>query len=382
MNLGRWLRDYLDPARLPSRVKMCANAMAHFLDIRTGVGQFTQEQLGRRIGIKDLKEVRKLINAVVAARLIAKGRKGRKGEGGTRYMLTAPDEQYVADGDMLDFESTGGAYPPLTEEDQAPDDDPYDEIAILSRGYVPPTLSKELPTELKITTPPSPPGDQGGGGDPQPQLEPEPPVAPPAPTAPVSAPPLPEPQPTPDNPPAATTAPPRATADDFRGGAETLSLIGPLWDLTGEITSPELVEIFAVACAGGWDPKALAAHMANNPPNKPIRDPVALLHTRLRLRPLPPGPGACSCAGCERWRRHADAAPPAPTARRPGDLYARLGAAGCPEHDGHTQYTPSGLCAVCLDREEAELADQPDRRRDTDARPVPHRRALARAGVA
>jgi hypothetical protein len=58
-----------------------------------------------------------------------------------------------------------------------------------------------------------------------------------------------------------------------------------------------------------WPPEALAAHLAEDPPDG-LRNPRRLLASR--LADLPAGPGGCPCRGCVRWRGDPDAPPPKP----------------------------------------------------------------------
>lgn len=118
----------------------------------------------------------------------------------------------------------------------------------------------------------------------------------------------------------------------------------------------------AAALAHGWPAPALAEHLvADFPREGERRRPAAiLLGWRLGPKALPPGPARCSCQGCNRWRRAADAL--ARTAPTP---------ATCITHK--VQIEPGGRCAGCeaeaavrLERDrqdrQAQTARQTDRR--------------------
>jgi hypothetical protein len=108
----------------------------------------------------------------------------------------------------------------------------------------------------------------------------------------------------------------------------------------------------AAALACGWPAPALAEHLAADPPAE-MRLPAAVLASRLKPAVLPPGPARCSCRGCSRWRRAADAlARLAPTP------------ATCITHK--TEIEPGARCAAC-DADTAEHLEQDQRARQAQA---------------
>ncbi|MCK9894714.1 helix-turn-helix domain-containing protein [Frankia sp. AgB32] len=167
----------------------------------------------------------------------------------------------------------------------------------------------------------------------------------------------------PSPPPPAQAPAPLALAPETGGGGEDPqeeqapeehdavvdAVVGPVAE-AARLDAEQLHAIrpaIAAALARGWPAPALAEHLAADLPD--MRRPAALLGKRLKVDVLPQGPARCSCRGCTRWRRAADAlarATPSP--------------ATCITHK--VNIAPGERCPGC-EADAAELAAQ--QRQDT-----------------